>query len=160
MPEVLPPLKDEAPNGGNGRPRGARNLKHRTLERAARSHSLPIVMKMIEQALEGDTIAAKIILDRTWPRPRMMPLELRLPETKTPAELRAAMHDLLAKIASGTIAPDQGAAFMSVMRDVLESHRIQTFDPSTAVAVETTNARNLLADKLAKAIEARKRQGE
>ena len=158
-PEVLGPERTP-PNNGNGRPKGARNLKHRTLERAARSHSLPIVMKMVEMALQGDTIAAKIILDRTWPRPRTALVALDLPQTNNPGELRAAMHNLLGRVANGEIPPDAGAALMQIMRDVLDSHKIQTFDGAGAgEETEETNARDLLATRLVRAIEERQRRG-
>lgn len=161
IPEVLetPRLgaSGPAPNNGNGRPRGARNLKHRALERAARSESLPIVRKVIAQALDGDMYAARLILDRIWPRPRTAPIQFELAPTKTPAEIRQAMHELLGKIARGDIAPDEGAAISAIMRDVLDAHRIQTFDLGATVEVQQSSARDQLADRLARAIEERRR---
>ena len=155
IPEVLPD-RAPAPNNGNGRPKGARNLKHQALERAARSEALPILRKLIAQALEGDTIAAKIIFDRIWPRPKTAFVGLELPATRTPADLRAAMHQLLARVASGEIAPDAGAAFVSIMRDVLEAHRIATFGDDPAAANSDSSARDLLVARLTRAIEDRR----
>lgn len=161
LPEILPPDDGNgrhAPNNGNGRPKGARNLKHKTLERVARSQSVPIVQKLCQQALEGDVLAARVILDRIWPRPKSAPIAVDLAPTRTPAELRAAMHNLLADVASGRIAPDDGQALVAIMRDVLESHRVQVFDAVGSIEVENTNARELLEQRLARAIEERSRQ--
>jgi hypothetical protein len=172
FPEILPPEDDDghenghaAPeHGGNGRiggrARGTRNLKHRALERVARSQSIPIVQKLCEQALAGDTIAAKIILDRVWPRPRMAAIAFDLPATKSPTELRAAMHGLLADVAAGRIAPDEGEALVGIMRDVLESYKVQVYDAVGAIEIQSTNAREQLEKRLTRAIAERDKQAD
>src|SRR5262245_48854935 len=156
IPEVLDG-RPEIPNGGNGRPRGSRNIKHKVLERAVRSELLPIVQKVIAQAKAGDTYAARLILDRVWPRPKSAPMSIDLPATRTPADTREARHGLLAKIARGDIAPDEGASIVAVMRDILDSHRIQTFDPVIAAETSGVNPRELLVTRLSRAIEERRR---
>lgn len=153
------PLLPEAvaPNGGNGRPKGAKNLKHRALERAARSESLPIVQKLCQMARDGDVLAARVILDRVWPRPRTAPFSVELPPTRTPAEVRAAMHLLLDRVASGEIAPDDGQALVAMMRDTLQAHNIQTMSPVTVnIDARSADARQLLAERLAKVVEQRR----
>jgi hypothetical protein len=154
IPEVV--VVKPAPNNGNGRPAGARSVRTRTLERAVRSDILPIIQKVITLAKDGDMIAAKLILDRVWPRPRMGPSMIDLPATRTPAEIRAAMHQLLARVTRGEVSPDEGAAIVSIMRDVLDSHRVQTFDAPGAVEVRATTARELLEQRLARQIAERK----
>ena len=156
IPEVLE--RPDAPNNGNGRPRGARKIKYQALERAVRAEILPILQKLIAQAKAGDTYAARLILDRVWPRPRTAPISIELPETRNPAELREAMHRLLGQVAAGEIAPDEGAAFMGIIRDVLEAHRIQTLDPASNVDMQGANARELLTTRLSRMIEERSRR--
>ena len=155
-PEIL---KDRPapPNNGNGRPRGARNLKHKALERAAQSEALPIVLQLIKQAKDGDTLAARIILDRIWPRPRTAPIALNLPETRTPAEIRNAMHGLLAQVATGQIPPDAGQAVVAIMHDVLRSYDIRTVGDELQGNQEETNSRELLLVRLQRAIAERER---
>jgi hypothetical protein len=159
--EVLPAERPNAtnggPNAGNGRPRGARNLKHKALERVAQSEAVPILRQLCKQALDGDTQAAKIIFDRIWPRPRTAPIAVNLPETRTPAELRAAMHGILAQVASGQLASDDGAALVSIMRDVLDSHRVQAIGDDSHGAAEETSTRELLVSRLERAIAERQR---
>lgn len=157
IPEVLQDRRAPAPNGGKGRPPGARNLKHRALERAARAEALPILQKLIELAKDGDTLAARIIFDRIWPRPKTAFIGLQLPETRTPADLRAAMHQLLGRVAAGEVPPDAGAATVSIMRDVLESHRLQTIGDSPAATSSEESTRELLLKRLTRAIEDRQR---
>lgn len=156
IPEAIGERPD-APNGGNGRPKGATNLKHRTLERAARSEALPIILKLCQLAKEGDVLAARVILDRVWPKPRGSPINVDLPPLRTPAEVRAAMHLLLDRVAAGEIAPDDAAALTSMMRDTLQAHNIQTLSPVTVnIDARSADARQVLAERLSKAIEQRR----
>jgi hypothetical protein len=158
FPEVLPPRDDDdrrAPNGGNGRPRGARNHKHKILERIARQEAVPLLRSVIKSAMDGDMIAAKIIFDRIWPRPKSSPLQLQLPETKTPAELRAAMHDLLGRVASGAVSTEDGQAVVAIMKDILQAHTMQAVMSGGVVQAEATSARDEFAKRLARVIEAR-----
>src|SRR5882672_12388418 len=158
IPEVLEPLEDSdrAAQGENrgGRPRNT--TRFRTLEAMARKDAPRIVQTLINQAISGDVLAARLILDRVWPRPRTAPIDIQLPATANPAQLREAMHKVLAQVAAGDVDPAQGAAFVQIMREVLEAHRIQTFD-ATSNEIRTVDYRQQLTDKLLKAIEERKR---
>lgn len=156
-PEIMPaePAAIAAPNNGNGRPKGARNLKHQMLDRLLRSQSREVLQKVIDQAKEGDMVAAKLLMDRFWPRPRIAPIVgLDLPETRNPAELRAAMHELLRKVATGEITPDAGAAIVQICRDVLDAHRGAPENPSAAA--EETRTRDLLFNRLMRQIDDRR----
>jgi hypothetical protein len=156
IPDILVEREERPkPNGGNGRPPGATNLRRRALERAAQSEALPIILKLIDLAKQGDTLAARIILDRIWPRPKTAPITVDLPKTGTPSEIRAAMHDLLHKIATGEIPTDDGQLLMATMRDVLDAHRIQTIDLTPSLAAPQSDARTALAERLERIIEAR-----
>jgi hypothetical protein len=146
------------PNGGNGRPPGTRNLRNKTLERAVRSHILPVIQKVIEAALAGDLYASKLILDRVWPRPSKPATEFAFAATQSASDLRAAMHEMLGKIARGEIAPDDGALVVATMRHVLEAHRVDTQDGITVIDAQTSSARQVLADRLARALEERNRR--
>lgn len=155
--EVIPPGggNGHAPNNGNGRPKGARNLKHQLLERLLRSQSREVLQKVIDQAKDGDMVAAKLLMDRFWPRPRVAPIiGLELPETRNPAELRAAMHELLRKVATGEITPDAGAAIVQICRDVLDAHR-GTMENANAAA-EETHTRELIFNRLMRQIAERR----
>jgi hypothetical protein len=151
-----PAPASEAPNDGNGRPRGARNRKHRALERVARSEAIPLLQTVINAAKNGDMMAAKIILDRVWPKPRTAPITLDLPATSTPADIRSAMHELLARVAQGELTTDDGAALIGMMKDMLAAHVIDARILPETAAVQTVDVRQTFADRLARVIEARR----
>lgn len=143
------------PNSGNGRPKGARNRKHRALEQAARSRALPLLAKVIAAAENGDMMAAKIIFDRIWPKPRTAPIECELPKTETPADVRAAMLEVIQRVSRGEISADDGASLVAMMRDVLDAHSIKTLAPENDNDALTGDIRQVFAEKLGRIIEAR-----
>jgi len=143
------------PNDGNGRPAGARNRKHRELEHYARSRSVKLLEKVVDAAERGDMMAAKIVFDRIWPRPRTAPMTCELPPTQTPADVRAAMLDVIQRVSRGEITADDGAALVSMMRNVLDAHSIKTLSPESDTGVLDKGPRELFAERLGRIIEAR-----
>jgi len=154
--EGFEPTPNQAPpNNGNGRPRGARNRKHRALEQAARSRALPLLAKVITAAENGDMQAAKIIFDRIWPKPRTAPITCELPKTETPADVRAAMLEVIQRVSRGELTADDGAALVAMMRDVLDAHSIKTLSTDTDDTANAGDVRELFAARLGRIIEAR-----
>lgn len=144
------------PNNGNGRPKLARNRKHRELENYARSRSMVLLEKICTAAEGGDMIAAKIIMDRVWPRPRTAPITCELPATETPADVRAAMLEVIQRVARGAISSDDGAALVSMMRNVLDAHSIKTLSsPESDTESIAGDIRTVFSEKLGRVIEAR-----
>lgn len=149
------PNQAPAPNAGNGRPKGARNRKHRALEQAARSAALPLLAKVIKAAENGDMTAAKIIFDRIWPKPRTAPIQCEIPKTETPADVRAAMLEVLQRVSRGEITSDDGAALVSMMRDILDAHSIKTLSTDDDDQANIGDVREIFAKRLGRIIEAR-----
>ena len=159
-PEPLEPgdgagKADSAPNQGNGRPKGARNRRHRELEQYARSRSMKLLETIVTAAEKGDMIAAKIIMDRVWPKPRTAPITLDLPKTETPADVRAAMLDIIQRVADGEITTDDGASIVAMVKDILDAHSIKTLSPDSDNESLSGDPRKVFSDRLAKIIEAR-----
>jgi len=109
-------------------------------------------------AIAGDMTAAKIILDRVWPRPRTAPIAVDLPVTETPADIRDAMTQLLKQTFKGEITTDDGQAIMSMLKDQLAAHSIRTVEGSAEPA-QAIDAREALFLKLKTAIERRQEPG-
>lgn len=158
IPEVIDPVRPRLkPNNGNGRPKGARNHRHAVLEKLAHAHSITLMERLICEAEAGDMFAMKIILDRIWPKPKGAPINVGIPQTQTPSELRMAMHDALARVASGEISTDDGAALVSMMKDILAAHSVTTMlDAAAPGQAQGSDGRALLAERLARLIESRR----
>jgi len=149
------PNQAPAPNNGNGRPAGARNRKHRALEAAARSRALPLLSKVITAAENGDMTAAKIIFDRIWPKPRTAPIQCELPKTETPADVRAAMLEVIQRVSRGELTADDGASLVAMMRDVLDAHSVKVLAADDDDAANIGDVREIFAKRLGRIIEAR-----
>jgi hypothetical protein len=124
------------------------------LNRMAKAHAVEILESVLVAARAGDMTAAKLILDRIWPLPKSGPVQLALRPTRNVADVREAMHDLLGKMASGDVTPEDGRVFISVMRDIVMVHSAETL-PFTGPPLEINNARQSLNDRIQKAIAAR-----
>jgi len=146
-------LPEPALNTGEYSPTNRRHSRHRALRRVAEADAIPLLRKVIERAMSGDMYAARIVLDRVWPRPRTSPIALDMPAARTPGELRESMFELLERVKTGELTTDDGAAMVAMMRDILEAQSIQTLDSDKKTV--TIDARRLLGDRLARIAAAR-----
>ena len=149
-----------APNGGNGRPHGATAVRRRALEQMILQAAPSVTRKVIEMALDGDIVAAKLIMERAYPKPKSAPIDTGITETSTTAEIRAAMRDLLRKVTAGEIPAEDGNYIITTMRHVLEADRVQAIDLMPTLAQPASSAREELARRLQKQIEARAQKQE
>src|SRR5882757_1004626 len=81
--------------GGPGRPRGSRNKMNLLLDEIAEGEAPRMVRKMIENANEGDRVAARLVLSRVWSAPKGRAIALELPAIRAPRDLLAA-HSAIA----------------------------------------------------------------
>lgn len=96
-----------------GRPKGSKNSSARIREGLAKE--LPnILRKLTAQALEGDTAAARLILDRALPPLRPESATVRIPGAQG-ASLADRAGAALVAIAAGELPPDVGAMILSAM---------------------------------------------
>ena len=101
--------------GQSGNPKGkVANSGEVSRIRAAIAAELPAILKtLVEQALAGDTQAARLLLERTVaPLKAMEPAQaIHLPEGSLTAQGRA----VLAAVAGAELAPGQGAQLLSAI---------------------------------------------
>ena len=96
-----------------GRPKGSKNNSTRLREKLERE--LPsILRKLTALAIEGDTAAAKLILDRALPPLRAEAAVVRVPGVQG-ASLAERAGDVLGAIVEGRLPPDTGAMILSAL---------------------------------------------
>ncbi|MBX7461779.1 hypothetical protein K3180_12340 [Qipengyuania sp. YG19] len=95
--------------------------EHEALTRAA-----------INKALEGDTTALRLCLDRISPARKDSPVTFALPAIRSIEDAVAASSALLAAVAAGEVTPDEAGRVMSL----LSSHKqlVETCDLETRLA--------------------------
>ena len=100
--------------GQSGNPKGRpKNKTPATLLRKSIIDDMPgIILKLVEQAKEGDTAAAKILLDRCVPSLKPQAMAINLPVNGTLAEQGG---EIIRATLSGQIPPDIGAQLITAL---------------------------------------------
>ena len=100
--------------GVSGNPKGRpKNKTAATLLRKSIIDDMPdIILKLVEQAKNGDTAAAKILLDRCCPALKPQAMAISLPVNGTLAEQGG---EIIKATLSGQIPPDIGAQLISAL---------------------------------------------
>ncbi len=92
-----------------GKPKGTRSWTSKFRDQLA--ESVPDVLEsLIQQAKEGDTAAAKLILDRVLPSLKPAEQSIKLPLEGTPAE---QAQQVIAALAGGKLAVGEASAVLS-----------------------------------------------
>jgi hypothetical protein len=74
-----------------------------------------LTRKAIEKALEGDTAALRLCLDRIAPPRKDRTIMFELPEVVSPADVLKATGALLAGVATGELAPSEAAELSKLL---------------------------------------------
>ena len=100
--------------GISGNPKGRpKDKTPATLLRKSIIDDMPdIILKLVEQAKNGDTAAAKILLDRCCPALKSQAMAINLPANGTLAEQGG---EIIRATLSGHIPPDIGAQLISAL---------------------------------------------
>jgi hypothetical protein len=140
--------RSRAPRDGEGRKPGALGSRRLLIDRYLNSNRLELMEALKNAALAGDPVAMKIVWDRIYPRPKAPAVLVDMPATETPDDLRRAMHDVMARVANGELAPEDGAAIVAMLRDTLAAHSIKAVvgpdeasGPGGKPAIEVFSAR-------------------
>ena len=106
-----------------GRPQGSKHRATLAAQKLLDGEAQAITRKAIEKALEGDSIALRLCLERLIPIRREQPLTLKLPKIKGAADLPKALEAVMEAVAQGEITPGEGqtvAAMLEVYRKGIE----------------------------------------
>jgi hypothetical protein len=98
-----------------GRPKGSRNKTTLAVEALLDGEAEALTRAAIEQALEGDTAALRMCLDRIAPARKDSPITMTLPKVETVRDAVAASQHVLAAVAAGEVTPDEAARVMALL---------------------------------------------
>ena len=100
--------------GQSGNPAGRpKDKTPATMLRKSIAEAMPdIILKLVEQAKEGDTAAAKILLDRCVPSLKPQAMAINLPVNGTLAEQGG---EIIRATLSGSIPPDIGSQLITAL---------------------------------------------
>jgi len=99
----------------SGRPKGSRNKTTLAVEAMLDGESEAITRKLVEKALEGDTPALRLCLERVLPPRRDRPVAFDLPTIVTAGDALSASSAVLAACADGTLSPSEANEIMGLI---------------------------------------------
>jgi hypothetical protein len=98
-----------------GRPRGSRNRSTLAAEILLEGEAEALTRRAIELALEGDTTALKLCLERIVPRRRSRSVAFDLPSIDRVEDLAGAIGSVLKEASCGRLLLDEAAALVGMM---------------------------------------------
>jgi hypothetical protein len=106
-----------------GKRPGTRNRATVLREALADGEDIAAARIVIDEALAGDAVAARFIVDRLTPRPRGRAIALDLPKGEKAADVAAASNATIAAMAAGEITPDEALTVTRVLDGRLRALR-------------------------------------
>lgn len=113
------PFKPGQSGNPKGRPKGLRNRITVACETLLEGEGEALTRKAMELALDGDTTALRLCLERICPPAKERPIIIDLPEINGTEDIGAASNVVLASLANGELLPSEAAAVAAL----LESRR-------------------------------------
>lgn len=114
--------------GNPGRPRGARHKATRAALALLDGEAEGLTRKAVELALDGDTTALRLCLERIAPPRKDAPVQFDLPPMQSAADAARAAGAVLDAVAGGDMTPTEGAHIMALVegfRKTLETSEIE-----------------------------------
>jgi len=111
-----------------GRPRGARHQATRAAEALLEGEAEALSRKAVELALEGDTVALRLCLERLVPPRRERPVDVDMPAIESASDLPGAVAALLAAAAGGDLTPGEAEKLARLVGETgraIELHEIE-----------------------------------
>ncbi len=101
--------------GNPGRAPGVRNKVTRAAMEALEANTGALTDKAVELALEGDTAALRMCLDRVCPPLKDKPVEFALPPIESASDAAQAASAVLSAVSQGDLTPTEGATVMALV---------------------------------------------
>ena len=116
-------------DGNSGRPRGSRNRTTIAIESLLEGQSEALTQAAISKALDGDSVALRLCMDRIAPPMRDKPVIFPLPQMKDAMDASQAAGSVLSAVSEGTLTPIEATRVMGLIdsyRRTLELTDIET----------------------------------
>ena len=104
-----------------GRPPESRNKATRAVQELFSQNGVAVSKKCLLMAMNGDSTALRLCMERVLPARKSLPLQFKLPKMQSAAELPQAAQAILQAVAKGQLSPDEGAAVMALLETYRET---------------------------------------
>ena len=121
--------------GNSGKPKGSRNKATIAIESLLEGQAEALTQTAISKALDGDSMALRLCMDRIAPLPKDNTISFPLPHMESANDASKAAGSVLKAVSIGEITPIEGSRVMGLIdsfRRTLEltviEHRIQALE--------------------------------
>lgn len=114
--------------GNAGKPKGARHKATRAALALLEGEAEALTRKAVTQALEGDTVALRLCLERIVPARRDAPVHFSLPAMESAQDAANAAGAVLKAVSLAELTPAEGAHVMALIeafRRALETTELE-----------------------------------
>src|SRR6056297_2001897 len=101
--------------GNPGKPKGTRHKATRAALALLDGEAEALTRQAVTQALDGDTTALRLCLERIAPQRRDAPVQFDLPRMETACDAAKAAGAVLEAVALGELTPTEGAHIMALV---------------------------------------------
>jgi len=105
--------------GNSGRPRGSRNKATLAIEGLLEGQAEALTQTAIKKALEGDSIALRLCMDRIAPPPKDAVVKFSMPTMSNALDAAEAAGSVLRAVSEGELTPTEATRVM----DLIDSYR-------------------------------------
>ena len=102
-------------DGNSGRPKGARNKKTLAVESLLEGQAEALTQTAISKALDGDSVALKLCMDRIAPAPKDNAVQFSLPTMVTASDASQAAGSVLRAVSDGELTPIEATRVMGLI---------------------------------------------
>ena len=88
--------------GNNGRPKGSRNKATIAIESLLQGQAEALTQRAVKKALEGDSVALRLCMERIAPAPKDQSVSFRLPQMKSALDASEAAGSVLTAVSEGS----------------------------------------------------------
>jgi len=105
--------------GNSGRPRGSRNKATLAIESLLEGQAEELTQIAIKKALEGDSVALRLCMERIAPAPKDQPVSFSLPQMNNALDASEAAGSVLNAVSNGELTPIESTRVLGL----IESYR-------------------------------------
>jgi Family of unknown function (DUF5681) len=98
-----------------GRPAGSRNRATLAAEAMLDGKAEEITQKVIVMALEGDSVAIRLCMERLLPVRRERPISAVIPELRAASSASAKLEAIIEAVAAGRLLPSEGEKLANLL---------------------------------------------
>jgi hypothetical protein len=122
------PFKKGESGNPAGKPPGTRNRTTLAVQELLSGEAERLTRKCVDLALQGDSTALRLCMERLAPPPKDRPITFPIPPATTARDINVAFAAVVAAVSAGALTPMEGnslAALLEVQRRGIESAELE-----------------------------------